>query len=75
MFGVTAKQWLEANLNLKGNIRDYAIVNELICLSNMECQIIYVDDRGEQKVIASFLSEKQACDFLVDYFKKSAANK
>lgn len=36
MFGMTAKQWREANSNLKGNIRDYASVNELICLSNME---------------------------------------
>lgn len=36
MFGMTAKQWREANPNLKGNIRDYASVNELICLSNME---------------------------------------
>ena len=36
MFGVTAKQWREANPDLKGNIRDYATVNELICLSNME---------------------------------------
>ncbi len=36
MFGMTAKQWREANPDLKGNIRDYASVNELICLSNME---------------------------------------
>ena len=36
MFGMTAKQWREANPNLKGNIRDYATTNELICLSNME---------------------------------------
>lgn len=36
MFGVTAKQWREANPDLKGNIRDYATINELICLSNME---------------------------------------
>lgn len=36
MFGVTAKQWREANPGLKGNIRDYATINELICLSNME---------------------------------------
>ena len=36
MFGSTAKQWREANPDLKGNIRDYASVNELICLSNME---------------------------------------
>ena len=36
MFGLTAKQWREANPDLKGNIRDYATINELICLSNME---------------------------------------
>lgn len=36
MFGMTAKQWREANPKLKGNIRDYATINELICLSNME---------------------------------------
>ena len=36
MFGMTAKQWMEAHPELKGNIRDYASINELICLSNME---------------------------------------
>ena len=36
MFGITAKQWREAHPDLKGNIRDYATINELICLSNME---------------------------------------
>ena len=36
LFGITAKQWKEQNQNLKGNIRDYASINQLICLSNME---------------------------------------
>ena len=36
MFGITAKQWRDANPELKGNIRDYANINELICLANME---------------------------------------
>ena len=36
LFGVTAKEWRETNPDLKGNIRDYAAINELICLSNME---------------------------------------
>ncbi|MDE6878313.1 MAG: KilA-N domain-containing protein [Odoribacter sp.] len=36
MFGMTAKQWREANPDSKGNIRDYATISELICLSNME---------------------------------------
>ena len=36
LFGMTAKEWREANPDTKGNIRDYATINELICLSNME---------------------------------------
>ncbi|MBO5053238.1 MAG: KilA-N domain-containing protein [Muribaculaceae bacterium] len=36
MFGQTARQWRELHPDLKGNIRDYASINELICLSNME---------------------------------------
>jgi hypothetical protein len=36
LFGVTAKQWREANPELKGNIRDYADVSQLVCLSNLE---------------------------------------
>ena len=36
MFGITAKEWREANPDSKGNMRDYATINELICLSNME---------------------------------------
>lgn len=36
LFGITARQWRDAHPELKGDIRDYATVNELICLANME---------------------------------------
>ena len=36
LFGITAKEWRETNPGQKGNIRDYATINQLICLSNME---------------------------------------
>ena len=36
LFGMTAKQWRDSNPNLAGNIRDYASINQLICLSNLE---------------------------------------
>ena len=36
LFGKTAKEWREQNVEKKGNIRDYASINELICLSNLE---------------------------------------
>ena len=45
MFGITAKQWKEANPELKGNIRDYATINQLICLSNMEnLNAVFIND-------------------------------
>ena len=44
MFGMTAKQWREANADKKGNIRDYATINELLCLSNMEnLNAVFID--------------------------------
>jgi hypothetical protein len=36
LFGMTAKQWRDTNSGQRGNIRDYADVNQLVCLSNME---------------------------------------
>ncbi|MBQ2375794.1 MAG: KilA-N domain-containing protein [Bacteroidales bacterium] len=49
LFGITAKQWREMNPDLKGNIRDYATINELICLSNMEnLNAIFINDGMSQ---------------------------
>ena len=49
MFGMTAKQWREANPDLKGNIRDYATINQLICLSNMEnLNAVFINDGLQQ---------------------------
>ena len=36
LFGITAKEWRDENPNLKGNIRDYADISQLVCLSNLE---------------------------------------
>lgn len=50
MFGMTAKQWKEANPELKGNIRDYATINELICLSNMEnLNAVFIEQNMAQR--------------------------
>lgn len=50
MFGITAKDWREANPTLKGNIRDYASINELICLSNMESlNAVFIAENIPQK--------------------------
>ena len=36
LFGMTTKQWRDTHPGLKGNIRDYANVSQLVCLSNLE---------------------------------------
>lgn len=36
LFGVTAKQWRDANPNADGNIRDAATIEQLVVLSNLE---------------------------------------
>ena len=54
MFGLTARQWRDINPDMKGNIRDYATVNELICLSNMEnLNAVFIDNgisQGERLI-------------------------
>lgn len=50
LFGKTAKQWRDENPDLKGNIRDYASINELICLSNMEnLNAVFINEDISQK--------------------------
>jgi hypothetical protein len=36
LFGKTAKEWRDAHSDVEGNMRDYANVSQLVCLSNLE---------------------------------------
>lgn len=36
LFGMTASQWRDENPDKTGNIRDYAEISQLVCLSNLE---------------------------------------
>jgi hypothetical protein len=36
LFGQTARQWRDANPNLEGNMRDYAVIEQLLVLANIE---------------------------------------
>ena len=50
LFGITAKQWRDSNPDLDGNIRDYATINELICLSNLEnLNAVFINENLSQK--------------------------
>lgn len=47
LFGMTAKQWRDDNPDRKGNIRDYATLNQLLVLSNMENYNAIMIDQGK----------------------------
>ena len=45
LFGITAKKWRENNPDKNGNIRDYASIDELICLANLEnLNSVFIND-------------------------------
>lgn len=45
LFGMTAKKWREKYSDLKGNIRDFADINQLVCLSNLEnLNALFIND-------------------------------
>ena len=63
LFGKTAKQWRTENPNKKGNIRDYATLNQLLVLANMESYNAILIEQGkgqsERLVILHDLAVKQ----------------
>lgn len=49
LFGMTAKTWRESNSDKKGNIRDYANISQLVCLSNLESlNAVFIDEGTQQ---------------------------
>ena len=49
-FGMTAKEWRDANPNLKGNIRDYADISQLLVLANLESYNAILIEQGMEQV-------------------------
>ncbi len=46
LFNKTAKEWRDENKNVKGNMRDYASLNELLVLANMESYNAILIEKG-----------------------------
>lgn len=63
LFGITAKQWKDANPASKGNIRDDANLNQLLVLANMESYNAILIEQGkpmsERLVLLRNLAIKQ----------------
>ena len=49
LFGITAKQWREGNADKTGNIRDYATLNQLLVLANMESYNAILIEQGKSQ--------------------------
>ncbi len=49
LFGITAKQWREGNSDKSGNIRDYATLNQLLVLANMESYNAILIEQGKSQ--------------------------
>lgn len=65
LFNKRAKEWRNENPNLKGNIRDYASLNELLILANMESYNAVLISKGmEQKERMIELRELARTQFL-----------
>jgi hypothetical protein len=50
LFNSTAKQWRDANPDKRGNIRDYADINQLLVLANMESYNAILIEQGKTQV-------------------------
>lgn len=49
LFGMTAKEWRDSHPGEKGNIRDYANVSQLVCLSNLEnLNALFIQEKTPQ---------------------------
>ncbi|MBW2575899.1 MAG: KilA-N domain-containing protein, partial [Deltaproteobacteria bacterium] len=71
LFGKTAKEWREENPELKGNIRDYATLEQLVVLSNMES---YNSELIKMKILSEDRLKKLN-KIAIDQMKVLIANK
>ena len=64
LFGKTSKQWRNENPNLKGNIRDYATIEQLLVLTNLENANALLIKQGKEQSERICLLNKMAIDQL-----------
>lgn len=77
LFGKTAAQWREQNPTLKGNIRDYASVEQLVVLANLEslnAQFIKAELAAEERVLKLNQIAIEQLELLLNYASKNQLN-
>lgn len=63
LFGLTAKQWRDANSDLDGNMRDHVTIEQLLVLANMEslnAEFIHMSlSQGERLMMLNAIAMRQ----------------
>ena len=63
LFGQTAKQWRDANADMEGNMRDYATIEQLLVLANIEgmnAELIHMElTQGERLIRLNAIAIRQ----------------
>ena len=72
LFGITAKQWRDANPNSKGNVRDEATIEQLVVLSNMESINAVLIQQGLQQPERLFQLNKIAITQMKSLYENSS---
>lgn len=75
LFGITAKEWREANADKTGNIRDYASLEQLVVLSNMESINALLIQQGLLQLDRLFQLNKVAITQMKSLVESSAIKK
>jgi len=71
LFGITAKQWRDINPDKDGNVRDYATIEQLVVLSNLESiNAVLINQRLDQQTRL-----KQLNQIAINQMKSLVANK
>lgn len=74
LFNKTAKEWRDENKDLRGNMRDYASLNELLVLANMESYNAILIEKGLQQNERMIELRKLARNQMVSLDKLSHSN-
>lgn len=75
LFGITAKSWRDENPDLKGNVRDYATIEQLIVMVNLENMNANLIERGIQQQERLVELNKMARSQLQAFLNNSSVKK
>ena len=74
LFGMTAKTWREQNPGAKGNIRDYATIDQLLVLTNLETMNALLIEQGKSRNERVYILNQQAIRLMTTLSDSKSSN-